>query len=268
MFKRLHFIHQKSNEPLQKLSHENIVSEAKARLITTNDTPINHLPSHGERWNAYAQRIRASIDPLTTPIEVLQYAQTKVGFEHRGIIHHEGKFTALYERELAISFPHFVDYLTDFTDINDSAPDTTYEHKGRLISNVLFYLARIVMSCLTYLPVAPKIILEVGGGYGAPARTWMKNPIARPKCYLILDMPESLFFADVFLNKEFSDDKFFYKFILSDDIFFYFIFYHSQCILYMAKCWIEHRKYQIMNMLIIDFLFFLQKSCAIHRVNP
>ena len=210
MFKRLHFIHQKSNEPLQKLSHENIVSEAKARLITTNDTPINHLPSHGERWNAYAQRIRASIDPLTTPIEVLQYAQTKVGFEHRGIIHHEGKFTALYERELAISFPHFVDYLTDFTDINDSAPDTTYEHKGRLISNVLFYLARIVMSCLTYLPVAPKIILEVGGGYGAPARTWMKNPIARPKCYLILDMPESLFFADVFLNKEFSDDKFFY----------------------------------------------------------
>jgi putative sugar O-methyltransferase len=143
-------------------------------------------------------------------VEVLQFAQTKIGFEHRGNIHHEGKFTAFYERELAVSFPHFTDRLVDFADIDDSAPDTTYEHKGRLISNVLFYLARVIMSCLTHLPAAPRIILEVGGGYGAPARLWMKNPISRPNCYLILDMPESLFFADVFLRKEFGNDSVYY----------------------------------------------------------
>ncbi len=116
----------------------------------------------------------------------------------------------MYERELTVSFPHFADRLTGFADIDDSAPDTTYVHNGRLISNILFYLARVIMSCLTHLPTAPQIVLEVGGGYGAPARLWMKNPISQPRCYLILDMPESLFFADVFLRKEFGDDSVFY----------------------------------------------------------
>lgn len=162
------------------------------------------------RWEAYAQRTRAAIITLATPVDVLQFAQSKIGFEHRGNIHHEGKFTALYERELAISFPQFAGQLNGFADIAESAPDTTYIHNGRLISNVLFYLTRVVLTCLAHLPTAPQVILEIGGGYGAPARTWMKNPIARPRCYLILDMSESLFFSDVFLRKEFGKDSVYY----------------------------------------------------------
>lgn len=187
-----------------------IVTEAKARLAATRSLPTEGLPSHGVRWEAYAQRTRDAIATLVTPVDVLQFAQSKIGFEHRGNIHHEGKFTALYERELTISFPKFSDQLNGFADIADSAPDTTYIHNGRLISNVLFYLARVVMACLSHLQSAPKVILEIGGGYGAPARTWMKNPIARPRCYLILDMPESLFFSDVFLRKEFGRDSVYY----------------------------------------------------------
>lgn len=147
-----------------------------------------------------------AIDTLSTPIEVLRFGQTKINFEHRGNIHHEGKFTEMYDRELANSFPQFVQHITGFADIANSAKDTTYEYKGRLISNVLFYLTRVVLSCLTHLPTAPQVILEVGGGYGAPARLWMKNPISRPRCYLILDIPESLFFADVFLRSEFGNE--------------------------------------------------------------
>lgn len=183
-----------------------IVVAAKARLAAATALSSEGLPSHGVRWGAYAERTRAAIDTLIMPIEVLHFAQTKINFEHRGDIHHEGKFTEMYERELAISFPQFADRLTGFADVADSAPDTTYEHKGRLISNVLLYLARVVLSCLSHLPTAPQVILEVGGGYGAPARLWLKNPISQPRCYLILDMPESLFFADVFLRKEFGDD--------------------------------------------------------------
>lgn len=187
-----------------------IVVEAKTRLAATRALSAEGLPAHGVRWGAYAQRIRAAIITLATPVDVLQFAQSKIGFEHRGNIHHEGKFTALYERELAISFPRFADHINGFADIADSAPDTTYIHNGRLISNVLFYLARVVLTCLAHLPTVPQIILEIGGGYGAPARTWMKNPIAQPRCYLILDVPESLFFSDVFLRKEFGRDSVYY----------------------------------------------------------
>jgi putative sugar O-methyltransferase len=187
-----------------------IVSKAKSRMESALDLPNQSMPAHGKRWNSYALRIRSAIKMLSTPIEILHFAQTKIGFEHRGNIQHEGKFTAFYERELMSFFAHVAEHHTGFADITDSAPDTTYEHNGRLISNVLFYLERVILSCLTYLPSSPQVILEIGGGYGAPARLWMKNPISQPNCYLILDMPESLFFADVFLRKEFGDDAVFY----------------------------------------------------------
>jgi hypothetical protein len=197
MRERLEKLRDESRAFAEALVGQHLVVDAKARLATACGWPNNGLPAHGVRWNAYADRIRAAVSTLITPVDVLHFAQTKVGFEHRGNIHHEGKFTAMYERELAVSFPQFVDYLSGFADIADSAADTTYEHKGRLVSNVLFYLARVILSCLASLPAAPKVVLEVGGGYGAPGRLWMKNPISRPSCYLILDMPESLFFADV-----------------------------------------------------------------------
>jgi putative sugar O-methyltransferase len=192
------------------IAQKALVVEAKNRLAITKHPSFDLLPPHGMRWQAYAERTRMAIEKLITPSEVLHFSQTKINFEHRGNIHHEGKFTEKYERELTISFPQFAEYLEGFADIKDSAPDTTYEHKGRLVSNILFYLTRIILSCLSQLPEAPQIILEIGGGYGGPARLWMKNPISQPQCYLILDMSESLFFADVFLRKEFGDSAVYY----------------------------------------------------------
>lgn len=187
-----------------------LVVESKKRLATAQTLPTEGLPVHGKRWDAYARTMSAAIDGLATPVDVLRFAQTRIGFEHRGDARHEGKFTALYERELVASFPQYADRLDAFADIEDSAADTTYVHNGRLISNVMFYQARVVLSCLANLPTAPKTVLEVGGGYGAPARLWMNNPISPPRNYLILDMPESLFFADVFLRKEFGDEAVYY----------------------------------------------------------
>lgn len=186
---------------------ESLVAEAKERFARSRDLSMTAFPSHGARWAAYATRVREGISDITNYVQALHFAQTKIGFEHRGNVQHEGKFTAMYERELAVSYPQFADRLERFADITGSSPETIYEHNGRLISNVLFYLARVVLSCLTVLPEPPRVILEVGGGYGAPGRLWMMNPISRPKCYIILDMPESLFFVDVFLRKEFGADS-------------------------------------------------------------
>ncbi|MGY3605909.1 MULTISPECIES: putative sugar O-methyltransferase [unclassified Bradyrhizobium] len=189
------------------LEDQRLVTEAKERFAHSCGLSTEALPPHGVRWAAYAKRIRDAISEITSPVEALHFAQSKIGFEHRGHVQHEGKFTAMYERELAASFPQFADRLNQFADIAGSAAETTYEHNGRPISNVLFYLARVILSCLAVLPEPPRVILEVGGGYGAPGRLWMMNSISRPKCYLILDMPESLFFADVFLRKEFGENS-------------------------------------------------------------
>jgi putative sugar O-methyltransferase len=186
---------------------ESIVRSARERLLACAYDP--YLPPYGARWQAYVERIRNEIARLKRPEDVLHYAQTSIGFEHRGNIYHEGKFTALYERELYAEFPQFAGQVDRFADIEGAAPDTTYQHKGRLVSNVLFYLTRIVLRCLAHVP-ATNIILEIGGGYGAPARLWMRNPIRAPQCYIILDIPESLFFADVFLRAELGNSSVYY----------------------------------------------------------
>ncbi len=183
-------------------SRSTIVAKARSRLWAVKDEA--NLPSYGIRWQAYVERMRQAVKELESPADVLHFAQESIGFEHRGNVHHEGKFTALYERELYAEFPQFAKFVDEFSDISGSTKDTNYEHKGRLVSNVLFYLARIVLRCLTHVPDT-SIVLEIGGGYGAPARLWLRNPIRPAQNYIILDIPESLFFADVFLRSEFGD---------------------------------------------------------------
>jgi len=199
-----------SNTPTEQVirAHDPVVSAAKLRFANAGSGD-GRLPSHGLRWGAYVEQMRRAIGGFSSPEQVLHHAQTSIGFEHRGNIHHEGKFTALYERELYAEFPQFAGTIERFSDISGSAPETNYEHKGRLVSNVLFYLARVVLSCLSHIREV-NIVLEVGGGYGAPARTWLRNPIRPPQCYIILDIPESLFFADVFLRQEFGDASVYY----------------------------------------------------------
>lgn len=184
-----------------------IVSRARSHLEAANDDP--NLPAYGERWQGYVERMRTAAAELSSAQALLQFAQTSIGFEHRGNIHHEGKFTALYERELYAEFPQFAAVVDRFGDIDGSAADTTYEHKGRLVSNVLFYLARIVLRCITHVPGVERV-LEIGGGYGAPARLWLDNPVRPVRSYVILDIPESLFFSEVFLRSELGDSSVFY----------------------------------------------------------
>lgn len=53
-----------------------------------------------------------------------------------------------------------------------------------------------------------KAVLEIGGGYGSLARTIMgANPKIR---YVMVDLPETLFFAEVFLRHSFPDKTFGY----------------------------------------------------------
>lgn len=183
-----------------------IVETAKRNLSNANHDPhTNELPSYGVRWNEYAERARRDIDGLDDPVSVLRFAQESVGFEHRSPTAQTLRHLSLYEQELRTEFPHFADLLNSFDDPPHSAPDTQLNLNGRLVSNIVPYLTRVILSCLTLVP-RPNVILELGGGYGAPARLWLNNKIAAPQCYIIADIPESLFFSEVFLRTTFGSD--------------------------------------------------------------
>ncbi len=67
-----------------------------------------------------------------------------------------------------------------------------------LVSSVLYNHIIHTMRCLTY--TRPNRVVEIGGGYGAPGRIWMTNGIHRPKQYIDVDFPESLFYAECYLH--------------------------------------------------------------------
>ena len=51
----------------------------------------------------------------------------------------------------------------------------------------------------------PACVMEIGGGYGAPGRVWLTNDLHRPDTYIDADLPESLFYAEIFLRANFPD---------------------------------------------------------------
>ncbi len=183
-----------------------IVKTAKRNLAqASHDPQSNELPSYGVRWNEYAERTRRDIDGLEEPVSVLRFAQESVGFEHRSTAAYALRHHSLYEQELRGEFPQFADRLDGFDDPAYSSAGTQVRLAGRRVSNIVPYLSRVILSCLTLMP-KPEVILELGGGYGAPARLWLTNKVEQPKCYIIADIPESLFFADVFLRATFGTE--------------------------------------------------------------
>lgn len=166
------------------------------------------LPEHldlGDRWRVYSQRVSDALDSLSTVQEAVEFAQRKIGFDHRAPASAEEYFAAQYEEKLKAEFPQFTDGIAGFAETALSRADSLWHWNGRLVSNVLFFHARYVLACLSRI-AAPDVICEIGGGYGGPARLWLTNPIFRPRAYIIVDVPESLFFAEVFLKAHFGKD--------------------------------------------------------------
>jgi putative sugar O-methyltransferase len=167
-------------------------------------------PSYGKRWDSYVQRMRDAIPGFTNARDVIDFAQGRVGFEHRYPIVDTVRYYPLYQRELESEFPNLKEHLRTFSDWADSRVDTVAVINGQLQSNIVPYLMRVIWRCLTLQSPPPQKIAEIGGGYGALARLWLSNPVARPEHYFLIDIPETLFFCDVMLRKEFGDDAVLY----------------------------------------------------------
>lgn len=184
----------------------NIIQEAQQHFKQAQVSDTSEIPL-SDRWTLYTKRIDDDINALVTPQDAIFYAQSRIGFDHRGKAN--PFYLLLYKHALKSEFPHFLSMFDELGDSPHSLPETIAKDQGNWVSNVFFWHLRYVLQCLTHVK-EPEIVCEIGGGYGGPARLWLQNQIFRPRCYVDIDSPESLFFAEVFLKINFDDLKLFY----------------------------------------------------------
>lgn len=182
------------------LKNESILDEAKKSLSSTSQFSLENLPASSKRWNALLSKMNDDIHGFKSVREAITYAQKKMPFDHRSNASIVYNYFYLYEMQLINEFPNYKNAIQLMGDSIYSRPNSLYRGRnGRLVSNIFYWHLRHLLVCLIHVNT-PGIVAEIGGGYGSLARIWMTNPIHCPKTYILIDFPESLFFAEVFLK--------------------------------------------------------------------
>lgn len=156
------------------------------------------------RWNFWAQSMAEPFDKFTDCKEVRRYAQSSIPFDHRLTVDRYPHGFWFYDSVLFGEFPQFVQQIRALQETSQSRAETLMTWDGRLLSDIIYWHMRPLLVCQAHLN-KPKIVAEIGGGYGGMARLWMHNQIAVPERYIIIDLPESLFYSEVCLRAEFGD---------------------------------------------------------------
>src|SRR5262249_61658863 len=160
------------------------------------------LPHHGARWQPQVDAIRRDIPALTSVAECLRYAQYHITFDGRPPFPGDVQVVRFREWAVQNEFPQFAHDLLAMSENPQSGTESLGEFHGRTVSLVMYYHARNVLAGITYAG-KPKRVLEIGGGYGEIAPLWVKNTVAGAGSYVIVDIPECLFLAEVALRSEF-----------------------------------------------------------------
>ena len=150
-------------------------------------------------------RVRSLILKWKTVNQVIRYAQSpKITFEDRRLA---GRFNAKLEwgiEHLKLHFPETAgSLLQELGDSSYSRVETLIRHNKIYLSNVSLYHLSIVLTCMQYSEV--NRVVELGGGYGGLARLFLLNSLKPVEKYYVIDLPESLFFCEVFLRANFPD---------------------------------------------------------------
>src|SRR5262245_9322724 len=184
------------------MSIDPIVFDARRHLAHAS-ARVTDPPDYGTRWQPQVEAMRRDIPVLTDTTACLHYAQYNITFDGRPP--YPGEF-AIQFREWAVGneFPHLTQALQSMSENQNSGPGSLGQFHGRTVSSVMYCHARNVLAGITYAN-KPRRVVEIGGGYGEIARLWVTNTVAPAERYIIADIPESLFFAEVALRSEFGD---------------------------------------------------------------
>lgn len=190
-----------------------LLSTAKQNLQASLDPELaKRLPEPDSRWETYARWSRTVIPYFRSVKEVDRFAQDEFGhggFESPIRGKELREITEGNELHLAERFPRFANKFASFTEFQLSDPETCLSLNGRLVSVPMYANMTSFLECITHA-APPASVCEIGGGYGGPCRLWLTNAIHRPGRYVIVDLPESLFFSEVFLRSELGNEKVYY----------------------------------------------------------
>ena len=158
-------------------------------------------------WKMKQQKTHDRITNFQSSQEAVEYAQAgqKSGFDHRIFDAEIAKSTVLFKvGELERIFPPWRLKESPFLESQYSIKESLVELEGRQVSSIFLSHVNYYLRATAALKgAAPKRVLEIGGGYGALARVFK---LAAPKCaYVIVDLPESLFYSQTFLRLNFPD---------------------------------------------------------------
>lgn len=166
------------------------------------------------RWSLLAEKMREAIPQFQTATQVLHAAQGVFPFTHLGKVKSD---TIISAYSLVLNEFLWLKSKLDAAQenrrsINDRVAILA-DNNDQLVSDMLFWHLRSVFSAQTWCGETARV-LEIGGGYGAFARLWLLTNIKPCERYVIVDIPESLFFAEVCLRDEFGDEV---GYFLGDD---------------------------------------------------
>jgi len=186
-----------------------ILSEARSNYTTAASCQATDQPKNSNRWTLFQEDMRSLIRAHGDISEAIAHAQT-CGFDHRGVIAGNESKILLLRHVLFYEYPHFAGYIDKFSDSPVSIPATLAKlGNGQLVSDIMYFHMLYILTSLTFQPQI-ETVCEIGGGYGGPARLWLTNPIRRIKNYTIVDLPESLFYAETFLRAACPDAEIVY----------------------------------------------------------
>lgn len=173
-------------------------------------TPPANLPPLGERWGAYASRLRSRIRRISSPEDLIFFSQSpEAGVETHFRPHELIGYCHSFDLQLLADLPaDLYDAFASFRSPHIIRPDSVVEYKGRMIDFVSLCAARTMLSILNLLKGQwPRTICDVGGGTGTYARCWLTNSAHRPDLVAIVDAPETLVYSETLLRNELGDSQ-------------------------------------------------------------
>lgn len=163
----------------------------------------NKILPYGIRWSVFMDRMKEAIPHLQSIEAALSFSQSQISFTHRSAKYKI--FWKLFEHNFLSNYPQFKFMLDDIEDTHLFGTDSLCGPKLNK-SNLLYFHLENMCACLTENK-SYQVIADIGSGYGELARLWMSNNYAKPKYCILIDSPESLFFAELFLGSHFGSDR-------------------------------------------------------------
>ncbi len=186
---------------------DNTIASAKKNFLTATSLVLPEGFLVSSWWTAKQLQLKELASTFANPAECIDYAQKggQSGFDHRKAVIDVNAVDIIMKQAEAIAkeFPEFSLEKSNIRESIYSLVSSLFPYKGRNISTIFYWHLYQYLAVTTRLCSHPKRIIEIGGGYGALARFFkLEHPSIH---YAITDIPESLFFAEVFLRENFPN---------------------------------------------------------------